>query len=237
MIVALLSTLILLVMTGLIVWGGEENRGPFATLISYRIGDATEDIHEALSVVLMWIIGIHLVGVLIETKIFNHPVIWAMITGKKSTTEDVKEITGWVSIRGAFIFAAIVIIGILISSQNPSQAQSFSILDQYAEADQTKSPTFEGFSAERGMAFFLASPATGKSATPSCTSCHTLSPLKTGQTRAGKSIEPMASSLSPKRYGDFLKVEKWFRRNCNSVLGRDCTATEKGDFITFMKTQ
>ena len=47
----------------------------------------------------------------------------------------------------------------------------------------------------------------------------------------------MAASASPKRYTDRAKTEKWFRRNCHNVLGRDCTATEKGDFITFMLTQ
>ena len=26
-------------------------------------------------------------------------------------------------------------------------------------------------------------------------------------------------------------------RNCNNVLGRQCTATEKGDFIAFMLSQ
>jgi Domain of unknown function (DUF1924) len=47
----------------------------------------------------------------------------------------------------------------------------------------------------------------------------------------------MAASANPKRYGDEAKTEKWFGRNCNNVLGRECTATEKGDFITFMLAQ
>lgn len=91
-----------------------------------------------------------------------------------------------------------------------------------------------GFSAERGKAFFFASPGTGKPDTPSCTSCHTDSPQGTGRTRAGKPIEPLALSQTPDRYSDLEKVEKWFRRNCNSVLGRQCTPREKGDFVTFM---
>ena len=32
-------------------------------------------------------------------------------------------------------------------------------------------------------------------------------------------------------------VEKWFKRNCKQVLGRECTPAEKGDFITFMMSQ
>ena len=30
------------------------------------------------------------------------------------------------------------------------------------------------------------------------------------------------------------KVEKWFRRNCNDVLGRACTASEKGDVLAYL---
>ncbi len=93
------------------------------------------------------------------------------------------------------------------------------------------------FSAKRGEELFSSRFTTGKPDTPSCTSCHTTSPHKAGKTRAGKVIAPMALSKSPKRYTDPKKVAKWFRRNCRSVLGRDCTATEKGDFLTYMMSQ
>ncbi len=79
--------------------------------------------------------------------------------------------------------------------------------------------------------------AQGKSETPACTTCHTASPSKMGETRAGKPIEPMAVSVTPDRYTDPKKMAKWFRRNCKSVLGRECTAQEKGDFLTFMISQ
>ena len=47
----------------------------------------------------------------------------------------------------------------------------------------------------------------------------------------------MAVSVTPDRFTDLAKVEKWFRRNCNTVLGRECTPAEKGDFIAFMTSQ
>jgi hypothetical protein len=112
-----------------------------------------------------------------------------------------------------------------------------SLLDFYAGEATASAPGFSGFSAERGEHLFRTNFTTGKPDTPSCTTCHTTDPRKTGQTRAGKDIEPMAASASPKRFNDREKAEKWFGRNCNNVLGRDCTATEKGDFITFMLTQ
>jgi hypothetical protein len=93
---------------------------------------------------------------------------------------------------------------------------------------------FTGFSAPRGAAFYAATHPGGKPDTPSCTTCHSPAPHQPGKTRAGKDIAPMAVSKTLDRYTDPAKVEKWFQRNCQNVLGRDCTAVEKGDFLTFM---
>ena len=93
------------------------------------------------------------------------------------------------------------------------------------------------FSAAAGKAFFLKQHSGGKPKTPSCKTCHTSSPLRKGKTRAGKDIAPMALSKTPDRFSDPKKVEKWFRRNCRSVLGRECTPQEKGNFLTFMINQ
>lgn len=95
-------------------------------------------------------------------------------------------------------------------------------------------PSFAGFSAERGKAFFEAKHTGGKPDTPSCTSCHSQDPTLPGETRAGKRIEPMAVSKNPSRFTKTDEVAKWFGRNCNSVLGRECTALEKGDVITYL---
>jgi len=107
------------------------------------------------------------------------------------------------------------------------------IIDSYLAAAKAENAAFSGFSAERGRAFFLAKH-DASSETPSCTTCHTSDPTKAGQTRAGKDVAPMAVSKTPDRFTDAEKVEKWFTRNCQSVIGRACTAQEKGDFITFM---
>lgn len=96
---------------------------------------------------------------------------------------------------------------------------------------------FKGFTAENGKALFMATHQGGKPDTPSCTICHTKIPANSGKTRAGKAIDPMAVSANPQRFTDLAKVEKWFGRNCNSVLGRDCTPQEKGDFVTWLTSQ
>lgn len=104
------------------------------------------------------------------------------------------------------------------------------ILDDYA-AQAGAAP-----SAERGKAFFLAIQSGGKPDTASCTSCHGTDPRGPGRTRAGKPIDPLAVSMTPDRFTDAAKVEKWFTRNCDSVLGRACTPAEKADFIAFMSS-
>ena len=133
----------------------------------------------------------------------------------------------------------LILIIVLARTLAPATAgeSAQSLLDFYANEAKASDPGFSRFSAERGEHLFRTNFSTGKPDTPSCTTCHTTDPRKTGQTRAGKDIEPMAASASPKRYTDQAKTEKWFGRNCNNVLGRECMATEKGDFITFMLTQ
>lgn len=110
-------------------------------------------------------------------------------------------------------------------------------LEKYASAAKAASPAFSGFSAARGKTLHTQSFAGGKADTPACTSCHGNDTRGAGRNPAGKAIEPMALSASPTRYTDPAKVEKWFKRNCNEVLGRECTPQEKGDWLSFMISQ
>jgi hypothetical protein len=90
---------------------------------------------------------------------------------------------------------------------------------------------FGGFSATRGAAFFTS--AHGREW--SCTSCHTTNPLGAGRhAKTNKTIAPLAPQANPDRFTRPEKVEKWFRRNCNDVLGRPCTAVEKGDVLVYL---
>ncbi|KAA0592378.1 mono/diheme cytochrome c family protein [Azospirillum lipoferum] len=122
----------------------------------------------------------------------------------------------------------------LAASGDPERAR---ILDGYAA--QAKASDFTGFSAERGRSLYLGPHAGGKVAdTPACASCHTRDPVGTGRHyKTGRDILPMAVSANPKRFTDPAEVEKRFERDCVNVLGRACTAREKGDFITFLSNQ
>lgn len=71
----------------------------------------------------------------------------------------------------------------------------------------------------------------------SCSSCHGARPLQPGQHAAtGRAIAPLAPATEATRLTDPAKVEKWFRRNCNDVIGRECSAGEKADVIAWLMT-
>lgn len=90
---------------------------------------------------------------------------------------------------------------------------------------------------DEGQKMYATTYASGKPDTPKCTTCHGATPQQSGQTRTGKAIAPMAVSSSPDRFTDQKKVDKWFMRNCKSVIGRECSAQEKLDFLTFLINQ
>ena len=68
-----------------------------------------------------------------------------------------------------------------------------------------------------------------------CTLCHGDDLRKSGKhIKTGKVIDPMAPSVNAKRFTDIDKVEKWLLRNCKWTFGRECTAQEKGDLLTYL---
>lgn len=69
----------------------------------------------------------------------------------------------------------------------------------------------------------------------SCASCHTDDLTVPGQhLRTHKAIKPMAPSVNPERLTNSKKVEKWFKRNCKWTLGRECTAQEKANLLSYI---
>lgn len=98
-------------------------------------------------------------------------------------------------------------------------------------AARAATPGFAGFSAARGAAWF----ASRHGSDWSCATCHTDRPLASGRhATTGRPIEALAPAANPQRLTDVAKVEKWFKRNCNDVLGRACTPAEKGDVIAWL---
>lgn len=87
--------------------------------------------------------------------------------------------------------------------------------------------------AARGQSFFNAR----HGGEWSCASCHGTPPTKDGQhANTGKVIPPLAPAFNPKAFTDTAKVGKWFKRNCNDVLSRECSATEKADVLAYLNS-
>jgi cytochrome c len=86
----------------------------------------------------------------------------------------------------------------------------------------------------RGEKLFRGKSSGGKNA-DSCTACHTDDAKAVGaHVKTNKVIDPLAPVAQKDRFTDPAKVEKWFKRNCNDVLGRACSAQEKADFTAYM---
>ncbi len=85
--------------------------------------------------------------------------------------------------------------------------------------------------AERGRVFFNAK----QGGNWSCASCHGTPPTAQGRhASTGKSIAPLAPAFNPLSLTDVARVDKWFRRNCNDVLSRECSAAEKADVLAYL---
>lgn len=86
-------------------------------------------------------------------------------------------------------------------------------------------------SVERGRMFF----GSRHRNESSCASCHGALPTGPGKHAAtGKVLPPLAPAANPKAFTDSARVDKWFRRNCNDVVGRECSAMEKADILAFL---
>ncbi len=138
-------------------------------------------------------------------------------------------------IKKVAAFALVLTVGVVAAALANPQRQA--LLDGFAAQAKAEDGNFKGFSSERGKELFQAKHVGGKPETPSCVTCHTADPKGAGQTKAGKEIPPMAASRTPTRFTDPAELEKWFHRNCNQVLGRECTARERGDVIVYLSAQ
>jgi len=86
-------------------------------------------------------------------------------------------------------------------------------------------------SSDRGARFFGAKHGNDWS----CSTCHTARPAQPGRhDKTGKIIAPLAPAANAERCTRSAKVDKWFRRNCNDVVGRECSAQEKADLLAWL---
>jgi len=179
-----------------------------------------EDPHEAVSELALGII-------------LGHVAFVTFVYGGK------RQLARWFQPRKAV--TPVLLAGALFAAPDFAQAgdaKRDAILSGYAAEARAADPAFAGFAAERGGVLFRTPWAGGDARTPACTACHTENPRAAGRNaKTGRPIDPVAVSANPRRFTDMTEVEKQFARDCKSVLGRDCTPREKGDYIFFMTEQ
>lgn len=89
-------------------------------------------------------------------------------------------------------------------------------------------------SAEAGRAFYIKKVfVDGEDL--SCSTCHTDDPTKEGKHKDTHNVtKPVAISANPEAFSDVKKTEKAFSKYCRELYKKDCSAQEKGDFLTYL---
>jgi hypothetical protein len=124
------------------------------------------------------------------------------------------------------VFFTLSLVMIALTANSASAETPIEVL-AILKSEALSMPGFQEFSATRGENFFK----TKHNHDLSCSKCHTENPSETD-----KIIKPLAPAANEERFTDLKKVAKWFKRNCNDVLDRECTAQEKGDVLAYLLT-
>jgi hypothetical protein len=95
------------------------------------------------------------------------------------------------------------------------------------------------FSAQKGEQLWQQKVTNARDGKPrSCTTCHGTDLRRAGKhVRTGKPIKPLSPAVNSERLTSRKKMRKWFKRNCKWTWGRECTAQEQGDLLSFLSRQ
>ncbi|BCM26313.1 MAG: DUF1924 domain-containing protein [Methylophilaceae bacterium] len=132
--------------------------------------------------------------------------------------------------------ALIALLSASVMSAHADVESAHKLANKYLGIAKAINPEYKDFSAEDGKAFFNRE-ITVKGKQVACASCHTANPADPGKhIVTGKPIRPLSPVVNAKRFADLDKVEKNFTSHCNDIIGRDCTAQEKANFIAYLLT-
>lgn len=243
MVVALLATLFTIAATGIVVAMGPEWNGALTGVLSKSSAHAVKELHEGAAGLLLVMVAFHVTGVVVSSLLEKQNLVKGMVTGYKRAPDALEPVSIAASSRAvgfvaalAFSVGAVFLVWKLLPVGTAEAAPPASaVLSQYEARAHQEDPSFKGFDASRGRALY-SEEHPGKNGNVSCVTCHTEDARREGRSPVGKIIEPLAPSANPQRFTDIAKADKWFDRNCKQVLGRTCTARERGDFLTYLFT-
>jgi cytochrome b len=246
MVVALLLTLLGTVVTGAVFYAGPHFAGPLAGILTKHDAKLVKEVHEALATGLIVLVVLHVMGVVFSSWREGQNLVAAMVDGKKLAEAPAHApaasppgpVSRAARLAASVAFGALAAIALAASLGIPTRASAAtpSAADQLkgweAQARRER-PAFAGFSAAEGKKLYTTEHVQdGQKA--SCATCHTANPRAQGRSPAGKIVDPLSPAVNPTRFSDPAETEKWFKRNCKQVLGRECTAEEKGHFVTYV---
>jgi cytochrome b len=83
MIVLLLLFLAATVVTGLVVYGGDQQAGPLAGMFTKEFGESFEEVHEVIANITLALVLAHIAAVVLASFVFRENLVRAMVTGYK----------------------------------------------------------------------------------------------------------------------------------------------------------
>jgi cytochrome b len=86
MVMLLLVFLAATVLTGLLVYGGEQQAGPLAGMLSKDTGEAIEEVHDVVANITLALVIAHIAAVALASFVHRENLVGAMITGYKSSS-------------------------------------------------------------------------------------------------------------------------------------------------------
>ncbi|MDO9364885.1 MAG: DUF1924 domain-containing protein [Methylotenera sp.] len=135
------------------------------------------------------------------------------------------------------ILAALLGLATLSAQAASPITNAEALTKKYVGIAQTVNPEFVS-SVTEGKMFFNRKIKTANGKEMACASCHTTNPANTGKNIiTGKAIAPLSPAVNKKRFKDIDKVEEKFTEHCNEIIGADCTAAEKANYIIYLLTE
>ncbi|MGZ8257961.1 MAG: DUF1924 domain-containing protein [Methylotenera sp.] len=130
------------------------------------------------------------------------------------------------------------LLGFTAYSAQADVANAEKLAHKYSVIAKSVNPDYAGPSAADGKFFFNRKIKLANGKEMACASCHTSNPADEGKhIVTGKAIRPLSPVVNFKRFADIDKVEEQFTLHCNDIIGSDCTAAEKANYITYLLTE